>query len=179
MSIFSKIVDRFNLKRFWTWTTFVYAACAGALVLFFFVTNGVLINISIPSTSMVSTINAGDKLLGVRSWLVSYDRGDIVIFQHYDGRMFCKRIVGMPGETVEIKAGTVYINGTRLDEPYLGSFMEEDVGPFEIPDDSYFVMGDNRAYSSDSREWDIPYVESDQIRGKLLWRYSPNIERVK
>ena len=95
--------------------------------------------------------------------------------------LFIKRIIGMPGETVEIKDGKVYINGSE--EPLKDSFTPEtpvgDYGPYTVPEDSYFVLGDNRNYSRDSRFWNNPYVAEDKILGKAVLRYFPGIKLLK
>ena len=100
-------------------------------------------------------------------------RGDIIVFQYPidPSRDFVKRVVGLPGEMLTIKNGFVFINGEELDEPYLGirgnSYME----PTLIEPNSYFVLGDNRDGSSDSRHWGN--VSIDEIVGKVMLRYWP------
>ena len=107
------------------------------------------------------------------------ERGDIVIFKSPKNKEidYIKRIIGLPGETVVLKAGTMYINNVPLSEPYNynkpvygGSFLKEGV-PFTVPSGMYFVMGDNRPGSSDSREFG-PIAKEDFI-GKALLRYWP------
>ena len=90
------------------------------ILVMIFLMNFVFINAYIPSGSMENTIMTGDRVFGVR-FLKNYDRGDIVIFKDPDGRDYylIKRIIGLPGETVEIRDGKVYVNGTKLDEPCL------------------------------------------------------------
>lgn len=107
-------------------------------------------------------------------------RGDVVVFHApppYDSD-FIKRVVGMPGETIMVKGGSVYINGTKLPEPYLPNsyvtsekaFLREGV-PYQIPEGYYMVFGDNRNFSSDSREWGP--VSKKAIVGKAWFRYWP------
>lgn len=149
------------------------------------VNNFLLINAKIPSESMEQTIMTGDRVFGNRLAYVfgEPERYDIIIFKYPDNEkeLFIKRIIGMPGETVEIKDGKVYINGSE--EPLKDSFTPEtsvgDYGPYTVPEDSYFVLGDNRNYSRDSRFWNNPYVAEDKILGKAVLKYFPGIKLLK
>lgn len=107
-------------------------------------------------------------------------RGDVIVFHApppYTSD-FIKRIVGMPGETVMVQAGFVYVNGQKLQEIYLPdnysttekSFLREGV-PYKIPEGYYMAFGDNRGYSSDSREWGP--ISKKAIVGKAMFRYWP------
>lgn len=149
------------------------------------VNNFLLINAKIPSESMEQTIMTGDRVFGNRLAYVfgEPERYDIIIFKYPDNEkeLFIKRIIGMPGETVEIKDGKVYINGSE--KPLKDSFTPEtpvgDYGPYTVPENSYFVLGDNRNYSRDSRFWNNPYVAEDKILGKAVLRYFPGIKLLK
>jgi len=110
----------------------------------------------------------------------SIKRGDIVIFKHpfEEDKLLIKRIIGLPGETLQIKDGSVYIDGEKLSEPYLsgdvitkGSKLLEDNAEYKIRNNAYVVMGDNREESTDSREWG--YVDKDLIVGKGVLVYFP------
>lgn len=149
------------------------------------VNNFLLINAKIPSESMEQTIMTGDRVFGNRlAYLFDKPkRFDIVIFKYpdHEKELFIKRIIGMPGETVEIRDGKVYIDGAK--EPLDDSFTPEeplgDYGPYVVPEDSYFMLGDNRNYSKDSRFWNNPYVAEDKILGKAVLRYFPGIKLLK
>lgn len=155
------------------------------VVVVLIVNNFLLINAKIPSESMEQTIMTGDRVFGNRLAYVygEPERYDIIIFKYPDNEkeLFIKRIIGMPGETVEIKDGKVYINGSK--EPLDDSFTPEtpvgDYGPYTVPADSYFVLGDNRNYSKDSRFWNNPYVAEDKILGKAVLKYFPGIKLLK
>lgn len=130
----------------------------------------------IPSESMVPTLQVGDRIV-VNKVTDDYDRGNIVVFNKPDSwqaahAVLIKRIIGMPGETLEIRDNTVFIDGEELVEPYLaeGATMA-DYGPFVIPDGQVFVMGDNRTFSSDSRE-NGPVPLSDVV-GRAALRIWP------
>jgi signal peptidase I len=132
----------------------------------------------IPSGSMLETLQIGDHLL-VNKFVYTFTdpkRGEIVVFKYPEDktRDFIKRIIGLPGETIEIKNRVVYINGEPLKEDYVklssSEFMASTrMSPRRIPPDSYFVMGDNRDNSMDSRIWG--FLKHDLILGKALIVY--------
>lgn len=140
-----------------------------------FLMNYVLINAYIPSGSMENTIMTGDRVIGLR-FIRHYNRGDIVIFPDPDGGGYylIKRIIGLPGDTVTIQGGTVSINGTPLEEPYLKETMRKDeTFSITVPDGGYFMMGDNRNDSFDARYWENKIVYEENITGKAVLRYWP------
>ena len=94
-----------------------------------------------------------------------------------ESKNYLKRIIGLPGEQVAIIDGKVYINGNEepLAENYLNVVPTGSYGPYVIPADSYFVMGDNRNRSYDSRYWDDKFVSKDQIIAKAIVDYYPSI----
>ena len=145
----------------------------------------VLINARVPSASMENNIMTGDRLFGNRLAYINEDvkRGDIVIFKFPDdeSQLFIKRVIGLPNETVTIIDGKVYINDSTepLNEPYLAQEMVGTFGPYEVPDNCYFMLGDNRNYSRDSRFWENTYVSRDKILGKALLRYLPKISKIE
>lgn len=150
------------------------------LIVMFVIMNYVVINAQIPSESMQNTIQKGDRIFGLRlAYLNSApERFDIVIFKFPDdeSQLFIKRIIGMPGEKIEIKQGKVYVNNSAV--PLDDSFCKEppmmkDFGPYQVPEDSYFVLGDNRNWSKDSRYWVNTFVKREKILGKAGLRYFP------
>lgn len=148
--------------------------------------NYVLMNAYIPSGSMESTLNIGDRLIGNRLAYVfgEPERFDVIMFKYPDDETkdYIKRVIGLPGETVTIKNGKVYINDSDvpLNEPYL---KETPValgdGVYEVPKDSYFVLGDNRNHSKDSRMWTNKYVKKDKILAKAVFRFVPEFSWIK
>lgn len=134
----------------------------------------------IPSESMVPTLRVHDRLLVEKISYHVHDvrRGDIVVFER-PSRMhdlsvkdLIKRVIGLPGDTVEAHDGKVFVNGRRLAEPYLpADRTTADFGPVTVPLDGYFVMGDNRAASYDSRFWGT--VDRSLIVGRAVVRVFP------
>lgn len=151
----------------------------GAVILAFLIDTFVIVNAQIPSGSMENTIMTGDRVFGNRLAYKFSDpkRFDIIIFKYPDdeSQLFIKRIIGLPGETVEIHDGNIYINGsdTPLEDVDIKEPMEGSFGPYTVPEGCYFVMGDNRNNSRDSRYWENTFVSEDEILGKAVLRYWP------
>lgn len=169
---------------------------AAILAAIWFLTNFIIVNARIPSGSMENTIMTGDRLIGERFayWFSNPKRGDIVLF-HWPvepDTIYIKRVIGLPGETVTIKEGKIYINNSKtpLKEDYLKEewTVENDGYTFHVPKDSYLMLGDNRNNSADSRDWadealedgvakteeqadKYTYVKKSAIIGKAWFRY--------
>jgi signal peptidase I len=180
-----------------------------AVVLALFIRTFVVQAFKIPTGSMENNLLIGDHLLvnkfvlgptasGIERMLLptgEIRRGDVVVFKYPEepDRDFIKRIIGLPGETLELKEKKVYINGTPLEEPYV-HFLEpprpgvdshevtsldvrERYGPVTVPPNQYFAMGDNRDNSQDSRYWG--FLPRDYVKGKALliyWSYEAERE---
>lgn len=160
-----------------SWVKAIVIAVVAALLLNRFV----ILNANIPSGSMEPTIMTGDRVLG---WRLSYlfsepERGDVIIFRYPDdeSKEFIKRVIGLPGETVTILDGKVYIDNSAapLPEEYLQVVPVGSFGPYTVPENSYFVLGDNRNNSKDSRYWNNTYVPRENINAKALFGYFPHI----
>ena len=140
----------------------------------------VIIKAEVPTGSMEHTIETDDCILGFQLayCFSSPERGDIVIFPWPDNPeiTYVKRVIGLPGETLEIKNGFVYINGEPIEEPYLNEEMVGEYGPYVVPEGCYFMLGDNRNHSQDSRRWSNTYLKEEDIMAKVLFRYSPNFQ---
>lgn len=167
-----------------SWILIIIVAAAIAFVL----NNFIIANSKVPSGSMENTIMTGDRVIGSRLTYHFSDpkRGDIAIFHFPDdptGKIYyVKRIIGLPGDTIDIVDGKVYLNGsdTPLDEPYIQEDMEpEPPAHYEVPENSYFMMGDNRNHSADARRWTNTYVSRDKIIAKVLFRYFPSIGKIE
>jgi len=180
-----------------------------AVILALFIRTFVVQAFKIPTGSMENNLLIGDHLLvnkfvfgptatGLERALLpigTIKRRDIIVFKYPEepDRDFIKRVIGLPGETVEVREKKVYINGTALDEPYVHflappatnselhevtSFdVRERFGPVTVPADQYFMMGDNRDNSADSRYWG--FLRRDYIKGKAMviyWSYQAERE---
>lgn len=125
-------------------------------------------------SSMSSTLVDGDIVIAHKT--TKLDRGDICAF-YYGNQMLCKRVIGLAGDSIEIKTdGTVYVNGEELDEPYLKgkSLGDCDIEfPYIVPDGNYFVLGDNRRVSIDSRHDAIGCIPEEQMVGELVFCILP------
>lgn len=151
-----------------------------AVVLAYFVNHFIIVNAIVPSSSMETTIMTGDRVIGNR---LAYsfsepERGDIIIFKFPDdeSKLYIKRLIGLPGETVEIKEGKVFVDGEALDEPYLTVTTEGTFGPYTVPEGHYFMLGDNRNNSADSRYWNNTYLAREKIVGKAVFKYWPGFK---
>ena len=132
---------------------------------------------TVDGPSMMPTIRSGERLLVDRLTycLRSPRRGEVVVFRvsGEQRRFYIKRVIGVPGDTIVISDGRVYINGIALDEPYLESSVVGSYGPYVVPKDHVFVLGDNRNNSEDSRTPRVGFVAYHMIFGRALWRYWP------
>ena len=152
-------------------TVYVLTIVAAVAVL---IATLVLPVLQIEGTSMEPTLVNGDIVLLTKT--TNFDRGELCGFS-WNNKLLIKRVIGVPGDWIEIDTdGTVYLNGERLDEPYAEqlSIGECDLEfPFQVPQEQYFVLGDMRQNSIDSRNTLIGCVEYDQIVGKVFFRIWP------
>ena len=130
--------------------------------------------LQIEGTSMEPTLHNGDIVLLMKT--TRFDHGDLCGFT-WNNKLLIKRVVGVPGDWIEIDTdGTVYLNGEKLDEPYVQkkAFGECDLEfPYQVPQEQYFVIGDMRESSIDSRNTLIGCIPKDQIVGKVFFRVWP------
>lgn len=178
-------------KELFSWIKMIL--CAALIA--FIITEFIIINATVPTGSMETTILPGDRIMGSRLTYLFHEpeRGDIIVFKYQFKKDtdYVKRIIGLPGETVQITNGEIYIyEGDTLiegplEEPYLSEewTWKNDGYTFTVPNDSYFVLGDHRNNSLDTRSWydeyyksnlceesDL-YIKKDQILGKIYFRY--------
>ncbi len=161
------------LRNLLEWFVVLGAAVAVAVLLRSFVFQAFYI----PSESMEQTLYEGDRILvnkiGYR--LHDVNRGDVVVFRRPDDqpgeiRDLIKRVIGLPGESVEGRDSTIFIDGRELVEPYLDEGSFADFGPLTVPEGEMFMMGDNRDQSLDSRRFGT--IDEDRVVGRafvLFW----------
>ena len=159
----------------------------GAVGAAFVINRTIIVNAMVISGSMENTIMTNDRIMGNRlSYLFKEpERLDVIVFIWPDDPEdfpYVKRIIGLPGEKVEIINGKVYIDDSPapLDENfYLPEEMKGSYGPYTVPDGTYFVLGDNRNRSQDSRDWITKFVPCENIMGKVILRIFPTFEIVR
>jgi signal peptidase I len=189
-------IDRLTagLPRGWRITIDWLVTIVGAILIVLAIKQWVINPYRIPSSSMEPTLHCArpasgceasfsDRVLACRFCyhLWSPKRGDIIVFRTPpqaerecgSGGVFVKRLIGLPGETWSERNGFVYINGKKLDEPYVHDDRRdvESFGPVKIPEGHYFMMGDNRSGSCDSRRWGT--VAKSALIGKVIATYWP------
>jgi len=150
------------------------------VVVVFFVISFIAQPTTVDGHSMEQTLHDKDQLIieKISQRFSGFNRYDIVVFPYLkeDNKYFIKRIIGMPGETINIIEGMVYINEELLDEPIDVDIIKDygsNILPLIIPDGQYFVLGDNRNHSKDSRYTDVGFINGDDILGKGYIRLFP------
>lgn len=155
---------------FYDWVVPIFIA----VVLAVLINRFVVFKVKIPSESMVPTLNVGDRLFVTRVYNPeNLNRGDVVVFYSEEkSESMIKRLIGKPGDIIEIKDGVVTVNGETLHENYIGT-PDKFNGNYVVPEGKYFFLGDNRFFSSDSRYWDDPYIDAKDIKGKAQLKVYP------
>ncbi|EDL62891.1 signal peptidase I [Bacillus sp. SG-1] len=178
-------------NELWEWTKALLIAVGLAALIRYFLFTPIVVD----GLSMMPTLHNGDRMIVNKlSYRVGEpDRFDIIVFHAPEQKDYIKRVIGLPGDTIEYKDDVLYINGKAYDEPYLEEYkeqiesglltedfiLEEKIGQETVPENTLFVMGDNRRFSKDSRH--IGVVDIDEVIGSTNIIYWPikDIEVIK
>lgn len=165
--------ERYKIRYQYALRTTVYTLLAVAAMAILVATLWLPV-LQIYGSSMTPTLSEGQLVVAMKS--KNFEQGDIIAF-YYNNKILVKRVIAGPGAWVDIdEDGIVYVNSEVLDEPYL---VEQAYGqcdiklPYQVPDGQYFVMGDHRSTSVDSRSTTVGCVATDDVVGKLLLRIWP------
>ncbi|MDA1475717.1 signal peptidase I [Bacillus changyiensis] len=160
------------------WVKAIIIAIVLAIVIRIFLFEPYLVE----GTSMDPTLHDGERLFVYKTvkYIGEFNRGDIVIIDGDEKNVhYVKRLIGLPHETVQVKNDTLYINGKKVAEPYLSEKRKEvdgilthDFGPVKVPEGKYFVMGDNRQRSMDSRNG-LGMIDKDRVAGTSQFVFFP------
>jgi len=165
-------------SEFWEWVK----AIAFALMLSFVIKQFLFTPVLVKGASMMPTLEDHDRVIvnKIGPTLQSYDRFDIVVIEMNEETNYIKRIIGLPGDKIEYKDDQLYINGEKYNEPYLDQYknelkdtgtltydftLEQNLGETTVPEGHYFVLGDNRRVSNDSRNPEVGFISEEQIMG--------------
>jgi len=149
-------------------------------VLAFFIITFVVQSFVVEGPSMEPSFSHGERLF-VNKFIYRFrepERGEIIVFEPRGApsNKFIKRVIGLPGEEIEMRDGNVYVDGDKLEEDYTQDPPRRSYGPYEVEEEELFVLGDNRSNSSDSRFPHVGMVEYDSVAGKAFWVYWPLTE---
>ncbi|MGX7196644.1 signal peptidase I [Enterococcus olivae] len=175
-----ELKDKKNSLIEYFWMILKYTFLAGGIALL--IRGFLLIPVPVEGNSMEETLQQGDMVLVEK--ISEIDRFDVIVFQLADGTNYIKRVIGLPGDTLYYEDDQLYVNGEKIDEPFLATGQEDTMIPFtydftfeelmgveKLGKDSYFVMGDNRRLSKDSRSFGA--ISKEDILGKACVVYYP------
>lgn len=156
------------------WVEWIQAIIV-AVVIAYFIKYFLFDIIEVDGNSMYPTLNDKDRLIVSKINHKEFDIGDIIIFKYPadDNLDFIKRIVAKEGDKVEIKNGFLYINNNKIEEQYINGKQLKDFSEVIVPENRFFVLGDNRNCSLDSRDSNVGFIEDNDIKGKAIIRIWP------
>lgn len=168
-----RLLKQGKTKEIFSWIV----SLSVGLVIAFLVKTFVFTISWIPSPSMEPTLMVNDRVVCIGTYFSApLKRGDIIVFRpnqkDYKDEYWVKRLIGLPGDHIEIKEGVVYVNGKMLAEPYVEDRTNY-TGSFVVPRDKYLVLGDNRGDSLDARFWKNPFISEKQILYEVVFKVYP------
>ncbi|MEG0260104.1 MAG: signal peptidase I [Lysinibacillus sp.] len=181
------VVQKEEKNELWEWIKVIGIAAIFAMGMRYFIFTPVAVD----GASMMPTFESGDKVIvnKIGPRLTAYERFDVVVFGEAKNKHYIKRIIGLPGDHIAYKDDVLYINGETFEEPYLASYkealtdkgdftydftLEEQLGETTVPQGQFFVLGDNRRKSIDSRDQSIGFVAQEIVLGTagfVIWPF--------
>ena len=161
-----------GIKEIFSWGLTILIAIILALLIRTFIFEPVMVK----QTSMYPTLNDSDKVIASKiSYIISDPQfQDIAVVKIDENNDYVKRVIGLPGDTVEIKNSKVYVNGEQIYEPYISEdLVYDDYHLTTVPEGKYFVLGDNRPNSKDSRSEEIGFIPRENFKSKIVFRILP------
>lgn len=147
-----------------------------AALIYLLLNKFVFFNVQVPTGSMIPTINIDNRAVVTRIHNIdNLKRGDVIVFYSDElQERLVKRLIGLPGDKIEIKNGAVFVNGEQLQEDYVKNKDHYDSDAiFDVPQGKYFFLGDNRPVSKDARYWNNHYIDGSAIEGKAQFIFYP------
>jgi signal peptidase I len=147
-----------------------------AVVTILFIIIFVIQSFLVSGTSMVPTLLDRERLIVNKFvyWFHAPQQGDIIVLKPpHDTRKYIKRVIALPGQSVEVKNSQVFVDGTELKEPYINEPIRQDYPFTYVPDGNIFVMGDNRNFSKDSRDPDVGFIPLKNVVGRAIFIFWP------
>lgn len=168
--------EKDNNKNIWSFFKGWVIPITSAIVIALLINKFLFFNMEVMSGSMIPTLNIDDRYVVTKVYnKENLKEGDIIVFYSDElNERLVKRLIGLPGDKIEIKNGVVFRNGEKLNEDYVKN---KDTytydGIYAVPKGEYFFLGDNRPISLDSRRWKDPYIDASNIEGKVQLRFYP------
>lgn len=174
-------------NELWEWVKAIGIAAIFVMGMRYFIFSPVMVD----GASMMPTFEDGDKVIvnKIGPTLADYERFDVVVFEVAANKHYIKRIIGVPGDHIAYKDDVLYINGEAYEEPYLAAYkealvdpgdftydftLEEELGEMTVPQGHFFVLGDNRRNSLDSRDMNVGFINQEKVLGTagfVIWPF--------
>ncbi len=163
--------EKYLKKEIKEWSRSIILAIIIAVIIRLFLFEVFLVE----GNSMYSTLHHQERVIVNKAiyYFTEPDMGDVIVFNHAPRRDFIKRVVGLEGDVVKIKDGRLFVNGEEVEEPYIENYSSPNFGPVTVKEEHFFVLGDNRSNSMDSRDPAVGLVSENMIKGKAFVVFWP------